>query len=228
MFRRKRNASFLTVVAALLSIVCVGCGSSSNNNGMSNNSMSPAQAQAVSGQVVQALTQALGTAVPSFAPASSDRRPSLSTVVRDLRPFDAPGGCTTTATGQNCNFPISLPDYQCTGSQGGTISVTGDIDGILNTSGSGSVSANITITPANCSVSNLIVNGDPSISVGGQINFTDNETPAFPITFTETGGISYGPNPSGTCQVNATYTINSSLSCTVSGTVCGQSVNGSC
>ncbi|MGA9689307.1 MAG: hypothetical protein WBQ81_21305, partial [Candidatus Sulfotelmatobacter sp.] len=78
------------------------------------------------------------------------------------------------------------------------------------------------------SVSNLIINGDPSIDLSGQINFTANLNPAFPVVFTETGGISYGPNPSGSCQLNATYTINSSLACTVTGTVCGQSVTGSC
>jgi hypothetical protein len=98
----------------------------------------------------------------------------------------------------------------------------------LNTAGSGSVSAQLTITPTNCSVSNLIVNGDPSISISGQISFADNETPTFPISFMETGGISYGPNPSGSCQLSATYTINSSFACTVTGTVCGQSVSGTC
>jgi hypothetical protein len=223
----KKTASLcLTVVATMLLILCLGCGSNSNS-GMSNNSMSQAQAQAVSTQLSQALTQALGNAVPSSVPASTDARPSLSAVVRDLHP-DTFSGCTSTATGENCNFPISLTDAPCNGPSGGTISVTGDIDGTLNTSGSGSVSANLTITPADCSVSNLIVNGNPGVTVAGQINFTDNETPTFPITFTETGGISYGPNPSGSCQLNATYTINSSLSCTVSGMVCGQSVSGSC
>ena len=222
MFPAKRTASLmLDCLAAMISILSSGCG-----GGSSMNNMSQAQAQAVAQQFSQAVVQALGTAVPATAPSAS-ARPSLSTAVRDLRP-DALPGCTSTSTGQNCNIPISLTNYPCTGSQGGTISVTGDVDGTLNNTGSGSVSAQLTITPAQCSISNLIVNGDPSITVGGQINFTDNETPAFPVTFTETGGISYGPNPSGSCQVNATYTINSSRACTVSGTVCGQSVSGSC
>jgi hypothetical protein len=225
-FRIKGNASFcLVVVAAMLSVLCSGCGSGMGSS--MNNSMSPAQAQAVTDQVVQALTQALGNTFSSNSIAVNEARQSLSTVVRDIG-SDASGGCTPTATGESCDWPISLMNDPCTGPQGGTISVSGDIDGTLNNSGSGSVSADITITPANCSVSNLIVNGDPSISVGGQVSFTDNETPVFPITFTETGGISYGPNPSGSCQLHVTYTINSSLSCTVSGTVCGQSVNGSC
>ncbi|MGA8212780.1 MAG: hypothetical protein WB799_04255 [Candidatus Sulfotelmatobacter sp.] len=223
MFREKTRASlYLTVVAAMLSILSIGCGSSSSMN----NSMSQAQAQAVAVQVSQAIAQALGVIVPSSAAATSVR-PSLSTAVGDIRP-DASGGCTPTGTGETCNFPISLMDYPCTGSQGGTISVTGDIDGTLNNFGHGSVSAQLTITPANCSVSNLIVNGDPSIDVSGQIYFSDNENPVFPITFMETGGISYGPSPSGSCQLKATYTITSETSCTISGTVCGQPVSGSC
>ncbi len=222
MFEIKSTASLcLTVVAAMLSILCIGCGSSSSMN----NNMSQAQAQAVAVQVSQAIAQALMGIVPSSAPATS-ARPSLSTAVRDIRP-DALGGCTPTGTGENCNFPISLMDHPCSGSQGGTISVTGDIDGTLNNSGAGSVSSQLTITPTNCSVSNLIVNGDPNISVAGQINFTGT-APTFPIVFTETGGISYGPSPSGSCQLNSTYTISSETSCTISGTVCGQSVSGNC
>jgi len=226
MFRIKRSKSVYPIVAAaLLSILGVGCGSSSNSM---NNNMSQAQAQAVAQQFSQAITQALGTAVPSTAPpATTDAHPSLSTAVNDLRP-DALPGCTSTSNGETCNIPISLTNYPCGGPQGGTISVTGDVDGTLTNTGSGSLSAQLAIAPANCSVSNLILNGDPSINVAGQINFTNNETPVFPVTITETGGISYGPNPSGSCQVNATYTINSSLSCTIAGTVCGQSVSGSC
>ncbi len=228
MFLINRIASLcLMVVATMLLVLCGGCGSSSANS--SNNSMSSAQAQAVTDQVVQALTQALASTFPSNLPAANDVHPNLSTVVRNIGP-NVSSGCTSTATGENCNWPISLPYYPCVspgGGQEGSISVTGDIDGTLNNSGSGSVSADITITPTNCSVSNLIINGDPSISIASQINLTGTAL-SFPIIFTETGGISYGPNPSGSCQINATYTMNSLSSCTVSGTVCGQSVSGSC
>jgi predicted Fe-S protein YdhL (DUF1289 family) len=214
----------LTVVAVTLSMLCAGCGSS--NSGMANNSMSPAQAQAVTDQVVQALTQSLTVAISASAPAIDGRR-SLSAVVSNIHP-DTSSGCTSTATGYSCNWPIALKDDACGGSQGGTISVTGDISGSLSNTESGFVTGQFTITPANCSVSNLIINGDPSIDLSGQINFTSDLNPKFPITFTETGGISYGPSPSGSCRLQATYTINSSLGCTVSGTVCGQSVSGSC
>jgi hypothetical protein len=192
--------------------------------------MSQAQAQAVTNQVGQALTEALTITFPSDPFAVKDARPSLAGAVGNMA--NASTGCTSTSGGgESCNFPISLMNYPCgpqpQGGTYGTISVTGDVDGTVSGSGAGSLNAQIAITPTDCLVSTLIVNGDPSITIAGQINLAD-ETPTFPITFTETGGISYGPNPSGSCPLNATYTINSSLSCTVTGMVCGQSVNGSC
>ena len=226
MLRTNPNLSvYLSAFVVLFSVLCVGCGGSSSNP--MNTSMSPAQAQAVTDQVVQALTQSLETAISGSARPPEGVRPSLAAVVSDLQP-DTSSGCTSTSTGYTCNWPISLMNDPCGGTQGGTISVTGDISGSLSNTQSGSVNGQFTVTPTNCSVSNLIVNGAPSIDITGQINFTNNLTPAFPITFTEGGGISYGPNPSGTCQLNATYTISSSLACTVTGTVCGQSVSGTC
>jgi hypothetical protein len=222
MRRLKANAYLgLPVVIAVL-IHFTGCGGSTP----ANNSLSPAQAQAVSDQVVQALTQSLENTFTSNSFPARDTHPRLAAAVANLHP-DSAGGCTSTMTGENCNWPVSLPNFPCGGPSGGTISVTGDIDGSLNNSGNGSINTQLTITPDNCSVSNLVLNGDPSIMVGGQINFTGT-TPTFPIAFTETGGISYGPNPSGSCQLNVTYTINSLSSCAASGTVCGQSVNGRC
>jgi len=219
-FPLPRNASlFLIAVAVMVPILCGGCGSGSS----SSNSMSQAQAQAVTEQLSQAVAQALDSAFASNPATVRDVRPSLSTVLREIRP-DQSSGCAPSGTGENCNWPIS---YDGTCPQGGTIAVTGDIDTTLNGSGGGSVNSQITVTPANCSVSNLVINGDPNIDVGLQMSFT-NSTPVFPITLTETGGISYGPNPSGSCQFNVTYSITSKTSCTITGKACGQSVNGSC
>ncbi len=107
------------------------------------------------------------------------------------------------------------------------MSVAGSIDGALNSSGDGSIDSTLTITPANCAVSSLTINGDPSISIGMQIPFAD-QTVTYPVSLTETGGISYGPNPSGTCQLNVSISVTSSTTCTITGSVCGQSVNGNC
>ncbi len=218
MFRMKGHTSLcLIVVAAVLSILCCGCGSSSSNN------MSQAQAQAVTAEVSQAVAQALASAFSLNAPAERTVRPSLSTVVRDIRPNSA-SGCTPTANGEDCNWPIA-DSGPCP--QGGTIAVTGDIDTTLDNSGDGSLNSQLTVTPANCGVSSLVINGDPSIGVGLNMSFT-NSAPVFPITFSESGSISYGPSPSGSCKFNVTYTITSATSCTIAGTACGRSVNGSC
>jgi len=218
MFRMKAHTSLcLIVVAAMLSILCGGCGSSSSNN------MSQAQAQAVTAEVSQAVAQALASAFNLNPPAERTVRPSLSTVVRDIRP-NLTSGCTPTANGEDCNWPIA-DSGPCP--QGGTIAVAGDINAALDNSGDGSVNSQLTVTPANCGVSNLVINGDPSIGVGLQMSFA-NSAPVFPITISENGGISYGPNPSGSCKFDVTYTITSATSCTMTGTACGRSFNGSC
>lgn len=212
----------LIVVAATVSILCGGCGSGGSNS----NGMSQAQAQAVTEQVSGAVAQALESAFSSGESAVRrvrPVRPSLPTVVRSIQ-LDQESGCTPNGSGENCNWPIS---YNGTCPQGGTIVVAGDIEATLNGAGSGSVSSQVTVTPGNCAVSSLVINGDPNIAVGLNINFT-NSAPVFPITLTEAGGISYGPNPSGSCKLNVTNTITSETSCTITGTVCGQSVNGSC
>jgi len=206
------------VVVATLFILSAGCGNSSNT-------LSQAQAQAVTQQVSLALDQALTSAISANAVSEEGVHPSLAHIVSNIH-SDQSSPCTVTATGENCNFPIS-DTVACSG--GGTISVAGDIAGTLNSNGGGSIQTQITVTPASCAVSNsnLVINGDPSVTVDSQINFTQS-APAYPITFSETGGISYGPKPSGSCQINVSSTITSATSCTITGTVCGRSVSGSC
>jgi hypothetical protein len=208
---------WLIVVAAMVSIFCGGCGSGSSNN------LSQAQAQAVTVEVSDALAQALESAFSSDAGAAKGARRSLSSVVSDIRP-NASSGCTTSGSEENCNWPVSY-DGACP--LGGTIAVAGDIEATLSGSGDGSVSSQLTITPANCDVSNLVINGDPDVVVGLNMSFADS-APVFPITLTEGGGISYGPKPSGSCKFDVTFTITSETSCTIAGTACGQSVSGSC
>jgi len=208
---------FVSVAALVMATICSSCGGGSNSM---NNNLSAAQAQAVSQQVVAAVTTALGNSLGVSLP-SDKPRPSLGAI---LAHPDASSGCTSNSNGESCNFPLSYAGA-CSG--GGTISVAGDVSGSLNNSGSGSIDAQITVTPASCSVSGTTFNGDPNVSITGQLAFT-NSGPTFPMTFSEGGGISYGPNPSGSCQLNVTYSINSISSCTVTGTVCGQSVSGAC
>jgi hypothetical protein len=107
------------------------------------------------------------------------------------------------------------------------MAVSGNVGGSVSDSGTGSIQEQIAATPTNCSVDGITLNGDPDVTVAGQVNLSD-WAPVWPVTGTETGGVSYGPNPSGTCQLNVTFTVNSNLTCTISGTACGQTVSGGC
>jgi hypothetical protein len=205
----------LVAMVAILVTISAGCGSSS-----SSGSMSAAQAQAVSQEFSTALQSALNTSLSSAA--RRGPRPSLATILQDT-PLDQ-SGCVGSLSGETCDIPVSYTG-NCPG--GGTIGITGAFDFTLNSAGDGSDNTTLTITPTNCSVSNVTINGNPNVTASTQLNFTDDAI-VFPITLSETGGISYGPNPSGSCTLNVQYTVSSATSCSVSGTVCGQSVSGSC
>lgn len=202
------------MVAACLLVISAGCGSSSSHT------MSAAQAQAVSQEFSTALQAALSSSLSSAEQRGA--HPSLATTFANAHPQDS-SGCTVSDSGESCNIPVSYSG-SCPG--GGTIGITGDFDFTLNSSGDGSDSTTLTITPTNCSVSNETINGNPSVTASTQISFAD-DAPTFPITLSETGGITFGPNPSGSCTLNVQYSLTES-SCTVSGTVCGQTVSGSC
>ena len=204
-------------VVALLVLICAGCGGSSMSH-----TMTPAQAQAVSQEFGAAVAAAMQSAATNF-PVSSTEHRSLAAAVKDIHPDTTMPDCTSTPTSEMCNIPVSAT-AACPG--GGTIGVTGNFDFTL-TNGSGSDSTMLTVTPTNCSVDNLTINGNPNVTVSTQLNFQSN-TIQFPVTLMEKGGITFGPNPSGSCSINVTATVNSLTSCTISGTVCGQSVNGSC
>ena len=225
-------ASFALVTAGLLFSVACGGGSSRMNQ-----NLSAAQAQAVSQEIASALEVALQA---SITPAAVQRQPrnfaetfngklESDRAAAEARPDATSGGCVTSANGTSCNFPVS---YSGSCPQGGTIGVTGDFSFTLDNSGNGSDSSTLTVTPTNCdtpgaTASSVTFNGDPNITLATQVNF-QNFAPVYPITATETGGISYGPNPTGSCSLNATLTITSSQTCTVSGTICGQTLSGDC
>lgn len=136
MLQTKGNAPRFTVAITALFILCSGCGGGSSTPGPNTESLSPTQAQAVTDQVVQALTQSLDNTFSASLAGADVARPNLSGAVSRIHP-DSSGGCTSTSTGENCNWPISLLNFPCSGINGGTISVTGDIDGSLNNLGEG-------------------------------------------------------------------------------------------
>lgn len=207
----------LTGAVVGVALLMIGCGGSSNSM---NNNLTPAQAQsvatAVSSGIVQAITAGLGAGVIDPLPSGMRRV--------DPVPNTSGLNCVASASGESCTWPISTT-FSCPG--GGTMAVSGNLSGTLSNTGNGSAQAQITADPASCSVNGIVLNGYPSIAVGGQVNIANN-APVWPVTGTESGGVTFGPNPSGTCKFNLTYSVNANISCTVTGTACGQNVNGSC
>lgn len=215
-----RNASFRVTcaIAALisLSLLCITCG------GGSSHSLSQAQAQAISQELFSALNSAMVAGLTPSSTSTAATRLSLGQILERAQP--AQSGCTVTNSGESCNIPIT---YQGTCPKGGTIGVTGDFEYTLDNSGNGSDSSTVTVTPAACAVDNVTFNGNPSVTFATQFNL-QNYGLAFPISFSGTGGISYGPNPAGSCSINVKATASSPTSCSVSGSICGRSVSGNC
>lgn len=212
------HKSLWIVIAILLSLFSSGCGSSSK----SSQSISPAQAQAISQEIITALQGALTSASGGLS-VPREAHPSLPAAMHEANPAQSQD-CITNANGEICNLPMSYTG-PCPG--GGSITVSGDFDVTLDNSGNGADSTAITVTPTNCSVSNLTINGDPDVLVVTQLNIANYQV-VFPMTLTGAGGISYGPNPHGSCIMDVTLTIGSQTSCTVSGNLCGQPLSGSC
>ena len=211
--------AFVLSLAAMVGIalLIIACGSGNSNS----SALSQAQAQAIATAVSNGIGQALAG---TFG--ASSLRPSTD-AMRRVEPAAntaTPPVCTPSSAGQTCTWPIS-GTFACPG--GGTMAVSGKITGSLNTTGSGSAEVQIAAVPAGCSVNGMILNGAPQVNVAAQMNLL-HDMPEWPVTGSESGALSYGPNPSGTCQLNLTYTVNSNLGCTLSGTACGQSVSGSC
>jgi hypothetical protein len=216
--RRNSSLRIACAIAALtfISFVCITCGGSSHND------LSQAQAQAISQEVFSALRSAMmtGLTAPGSAAATP---PSLPEIVERTQAAQ-PSGCVISNSGESCNIPIT---YQGACPKGGTISVSGDFTYTLDNSGNGSDSATLTVTPAACAVDDVTFNGNPSVTFSTTFNLQNNAL-AFPIMFSGTGGISYGPNPSGSCSINVKGTASSLASCSISGSICGRSVSGSC
>ena len=217
----RNQSSPIAMVVSLFSIlsiglVMLGCGSSNS----SPKNLTPAQAQSIATAVSNGMAQAMGGAF-----GVSLARPGGNPVEK-VEPSSTPTPpiCTLTPSGEVCTWTISST-YACAG--GGNIAISGTIGGTLSSSGAGSAEAQIAANPANCSVNGIVLNGNPQVNLAAQLNIL-NDSPVWPVTGTETGAVTYGPNPSGSCQLNLNFTVNSNSSCTVTGTACGQTVSGSC
>lgn len=213
-----KSAHAIALSAATLvgvALLMLGCGTSNSSPKTLTQAQAQSIATGISNGVGQAVTGAFGVA--SLRPGTSAMT-NTETSPNAMLPI-----CTPTSSGEICVWPVSST-FSCPG--GGSMAVMGNVTGSLS-AGTGSAQVQIAATPANCSVNGLVLNGDPQVNLAGVINIL-NDNPVWPLTGTETGGVTYGPNPSGSCQLNLTFKVNSNLSCTVTGTACGQSVSGNC
>jgi len=145
------------------------------------------------------------------------------------RLFSSVASITTTTCPKGSTAPFCIAGtVPCSG--GGTITLTSDLSGTLGSDNSGQIAGPITAVPANCTVSgsNLVINGDPSIVFDSTIDISAGQLTS--LTATETGAISYGPEPAGVCQLDVTDTVGfgKNVSCTFTGTVCGQTIDVIC
>ena len=215
--------AWLIAVTLVILGTLAGCGGGSNVN-----SINLTQAQArqvgttVSNDVSKALASALGNpAVPLAITTRDNMRVALQ------RSNSQPGAVSkpedVTCSGSNCSVSgtFNCPD-------GGSIMVSG------NFSASGtSASGTITATPSSCSDGTLVINGDPDVTATVQGN--DNGVTTT-VNLTIGGGVSFSPVqagqfPTGSCSLNVTASVsvnNSSGSVTsssISGSICGQTIN---
>lgn len=113
---------------------------------------------------------------------------------------------------------------------GGTIAITGQYTTSLDANNTGQISGTMTFIPTNCAVNStsLVLNGDPSLKFAATLNIANSQLTNF--TATETGGVLYGPNPTGVCDSNLTITVSvtPTQTCRIKGTACGQAVDYTC
>lgn len=215
------------LIAVTLTILgtLAGCGGGGNGNSNANN-LTQAQARqvgtTVSNNVSKALASALGNAAVPLDITTRDNM--LVALQRDNGQADAVSKPEdVTCNGSNCTVSGS---YNCP--DGGSILVSG------NFSGSGtSASGTFTETPSSCSDGTLVINGNPDITVG--LQGKDNGITTT-VNLTIGGGVSFSPVqagqfPTGSCSFNVTASVSvndssgSVTSSSISGSICGQTIN---
>jgi len=200
----------------LLSLFSIPCGGSSHND-----TISQAQAEAISTELFGAMNSAM---VAGLGPADLSKAERPASLGPDIERAHAASDCAVTNHGKSCNIPVSNPG-PCP--NGGTISVNGDFIYTLDNSGNGKDSSTLTLTPSACVVDNLALNRNPNVTFAMSFPL-QNDALTYPLPFSGLGGISFGPNPSGSCSIKMRTRLTSATSCSVSGSICGRSVNGSC
>lgn len=218
------------ILVAVLSALA-GCGTNGGGGGYggnNNNQLTPPQAQLVGASISNDMSNALSSALlsPAVGLNISSRDHIRAGLQRKNKASTATSPDTVTCGTSTCTISGT---YTCP--DGGSIEVSGGL-----TATSTSVSGKITETPSNCSDGTVDINGDPNITTGLQASDNGISTS---VSVTLDGGVNFSPVqagqfPSGSCTCNLTASgaVNDSTgtvtACTVSGSICGQSVNVNC
>jgi len=213
------------LIAVTLTILgtLAGCGGGGNVN-----SIHLTQAQAkqvgttVSNDVSKALASALGNpAVPLAITTRDNMLVALRRSTTQANAVSNPEDVTCNMSNCTVSGTFNCPD-------GGSIMVSGKFS-VSGTSASGT----ITETPSTCSDGTLVINGDPDVTA--TVQGSDNGVTTT-VNLTIGGGISFSPVqpgqfPTGSCSLNVTASVsvnNSSggvTSSSISGSICGQTIN---
>jgi len=220
------SVSVVILVAVLSALT--GCGVSGGGGGNGGgNTLTQPQAQQVGTSISNDLSNALASALSSPAiPLGISSRDHIRVGLQRKSEANTVRPDLVTCSGSNCTISGT---YTCPDS--GSIVVSGDLSATSN-----SASATITATPSNCSDGTVDISGDPNITVGLQSSDNGISTS---VNVTISGGVSFSPVqagqfPSGSCSCNLTIrgTVNDSdhavTACSLSGSICGQSINANC
>ena len=200
--------SFCGLLAAAVGLVFgIGCGGGSSSSSSSAVPASVVQdvATVISGQAVTNLAQGSGAAVVRHpGHLKGHVEPQSATCNQNSCVFSEQFN-----TSNACQF-------------GGTVGFAGDVNGTLNSSGTGDVQFQVDETFTNCSpASGYTVNGAPEATISGTFTF-NNGTISFPLQILEGGAVTINGNM---CGISLTTLAQSDGSSTTTGTLCGQAVN---
>lgn len=149
---------------------------------------------------------------PSYQPLS---QPTLSQA--DVASFATPGNSATSlflftplASSLLRAHVFNARNVSCVG--GGVTGIASSFDGALPDSGSGQISMNAQMTFTNCLWNGAVLQGDPNITLSGQLNYV-NSLAVTPFTISLTSGVTFTyRNAPGKLQYNCTGTIDGDTS----------------
>lgn len=217
--------AWLIAVTLMVLGTLAGCGGAGNGSSNANN-LTQAQARQVGTTVSNDASKALASAVGNAAvPLDITARDNMLVALkRSKSQADAVSKPEdVTCNGSNCTVSVT---YNCP--DGGSILVSG------NFSGSGtSASGTFTETPSSCSDGTLVINGNPDVTV--TVQGSDNGVTTT-VSLKIGGDVTFSPVqagqfPAGSCSfdVTASVSVNDSsgsvTSNSISGSICGQTIN---